>query len=84
MTDKQLGTFLHGYADKLQMKLAESNQQLMPHLGQEHFKEITIGNRTMQKCKYLFPVNSVITQMRRDANSLIGIQADDDNSEATK
>ena len=72
MTDKQLGIFIHQYADKLQMKLSESNAQLLEHLPKEHFKDIKIGNRVLAKCKHLFPVNTVITQMRRDANDLIG------------
>jgi len=76
MTDKQLGTFLHQYADKLQMKLSESNGQLLEHLDNTHFIDIKIGNKMVPKCRHLFPVNNVITQMRRDANELIGKNED--------
>jgi len=72
MTDKQIGIFLHQYCDKLQMKLSESNAQLREHLDDTHFRDIKIGNNMVPKCRHLFPVNNVITQMRRDANELIG------------
>ena len=85
MTDRQLGTLIHQYCDKLQMKLSESNAQLLEHLDDSHFKDIKIHERTLKKCKHLFPVNQVITQMRRDANKLIGeeIINDSDVEETT-
>jgi len=78
MTDKQVGIFMHQYADKLQMKLSESNQQLLEHLDDTHFVELMIAGKKQKKCRHLFPVNNVITQMRRDANELLGKNKDND------